>query len=72
MYSISFDEYCLPLIRSVVNENSLEVVWVLVMDNHDIITAVQYGDFRAVREYIEHRIYSSNATDQDGCSLLHW
>jgi hypothetical protein len=42
------------------------------MDNHDIITAVQYGDFRTVREYIGNRIYSPNSTDIDGCSLLHW
>ena len=42
------------------------------MDNHDVITAVQFGDFRTLREYVEHRIYSPNATDLDGCSLLHW
>jgi hypothetical protein len=42
------------------------------MDNHDIVTAVQYGDFRTVREYIDNRIYSPNSTDIDGCSLLHW
>jgi palmitoyltransferase ZDHHC13/17 len=41
------------------------------MDTSGLITAVQFGDFRVVKEKIGSRL-SPDTVDDDGCSLLHW
>lgn len=41
------------------------------MDSNSLIRAVQFGDFRVVKEKIGSRS-SPDTVDDDGCSLLHW
>ena len=41
-------------------------------DYAEALTAVQEGDFEVAQYLIGGRIIPVNATDQSGCSLLHW
>lgn len=47
-----------------------------MIDNYedivDVIQAVQEGDIEIVAQAIDMRLVSANATDKDGCTLLHW
>ena len=37
-----------------------------------VVKAVQFGDTDSVQTYIENRQVSAQASDSDGCTLLHW
>ena len=41
-------------------------------DIQTAIEAVQYGDINTIKQLISNNIISSNSTDSDNCSLLHW